>query len=475
MRTRKHRQQHNIRGDGCFKDAAAAGGVAAVPPSSGAAAAVSFAGDFFAGGGAELAAVVASLPGAAVGSDNSPSLLQLPDPVLAIVLEHLSFADRHAVTRSLCRSLRADEQRCRHLDSLIRRVAVAVPGERDAFQSCYLHRATNLLELDLGAHCTDDFLFSLAATSPSGAAAVGVTAENCPLPNLRSISMVSSGGVTDQGLIALSQGGSARSQNLQYVNLTFCHKTTYQGTFCLRDSLTNLKVIRRQPEWVDGRYETPFEDDGLHTYYADGTFEFERSNQSRGFVVEIEQWSNASYNSQYFLRDKLQYSNFEAPPRWPDWAKYCYRPGVSLLRINNDDIDDAGNTGNEKNDVLVAQTLRGIKPPPNYPRPEHVQILRKPKTTCHFDRDGNLLLPDEGGDDHDRGHDGEDHQQQQQRDSRRHFMVSRMRVFPLQTLMPPADVVEQNREFCASMKAHWIATNPTTFQFGESAIHEALS
>ena len=72
--------------------------------------------------------------------------------------------------------------------------------------------------------------------------------------------------------------GEHRSQTLREIDITFCRNTTYNGTFPLRDRLSNLKLIR-QPKWLDGQFHTPFGDSPsysqveVHTYWADGKFQ----------------------------------------------------------------------------------------------------------------------------------------------------------------------------------------------------------
>ena len=162
-----------------------------------------------------------------------------------------------------------------------------------------------------------------------------------------------------------------------------------------------------------------------------------RETQSAGYILQVQPWSDDNPD---FVFTKLQYNNFEPPQNWPPWTRFFYRPGVSLLRISN-------------TDVLVGQCLKGLKPPPSFPKPEHEHLLVEPKTSKWFDRDGSLLA-----DNHDF--------------AQRHFMVSRMRVFPLKTLMPPTQLVKKNRTFCPQLidaERQWVHVD------AEYLLHRALS
>lgn len=358
-------------------------------------------------------------------------LVELPDAMWVAILDHLSLVDVQHVLGSTGRRLRTRWHQS--LCALLQTIRIQSVPEALMFRHVFLPLSlTNLCQLDLGSYGTYEILLQVA---------------NDTLPRLQSISMVGSLGVTDNGLNALS-GSQSFFETLQYIDITFCHNTSYAGTFCLRDNFPNLKVLRRQPEWMDGCFETPFENDGLHTYYADGSFQFERQQQSTGYVMHLDQWYNAN---PYFVFDKLQYSNFEMPGFWPGWARFFYRPGVSLLRLND-------------GEVLVGQTLRGLRPPRDYPRPEHVQLLPEAKSSVFLTRDGQVTATP---------------QEQQPDDNsvenRPHYLISRMRVYPLPTLMPPDALVEKNRAFCQQLFDTWMTEDRTTEAAAEEALHRALN
>ena len=377
-------------------------------------------------------------PSIIMNKDASSRLLQLPDTLLALILEYGTFSERKKVFNT-CQALR---RRFADIQALIFTAKVISTRELCLFQRCFAFSTTNLTELDLSSHCTDEFLHSLAYYGTINGMRIRPTSLLPPtalLPNLQSISMVNSQQVTDEGLESLSKG-AARAQNLRSIDITYCHQTTYAGTFCLRDALSNLQLLRRIPDWMVGSFETPFENDGLHNYYADGTFCFERSVQSKGFVVQVQEWDTDDPD---FCFDKLQYINFEKPPGWPEWMTFCYRPGVSLLRLPD-------------NQVLAGQCVHGLRPSYFYPRRDHAQVVPEPQTTRFFD--GNdVLLP-----------------QDSDEDERRRYLVSRMRVFPLPSLMPPKELVEQNRAFCKKIKEQWNGP-PGSLADAEAFLHDALS
>jgi hypothetical protein len=324
----------------------------------------------------------------------------LPENVVGEILTYL-LLDERIRTLMTCRSL----LRLRpSLDRHVAKLELYHQSHLDIVCKMDLTNMCNVVELSLGKWATNEILFTLGA-------------DGTLLPRLTKVDMLASAQVTDAGLRALSIGGLRR---LKYLDLTFCHKTTYEGTFCLRDAFPEI-IIRRQPVWMDGGFVTPFENDGTHTYWCDGSFLFERDQQSCGWIRTLYTWS-----SQNHVGDKLQYVNFEPPQGWPDWSRYCYRPGVSLLKLENDLQQDGSRH------VLVGQRLHGMRPPEDYPKPEHEGIVPL-HGRRYFDRSGNLLP--------------EEHNIQDQR-----VMISRMMVIPLQSPMPPVEVVQRNRVFCQELE-----------------------
>jgi hypothetical protein len=214
-------------------------------------------------------------------------------------------------------------------------------------------------------------------------------------------------------------------QSLEEIDITFCRRTTYIGTYFVRDGLPKLKLLHRAPKWLCGHFITPFgntsntnnsnnnnnnrvgggepprgegggggsediNENGngeVHTYWVDGSFSFTRDAQSSGFVRDLWSWKknggrgsgNSSgrddgddddddYNDDCrFVGNKMQYNrvNDEEP------MSLAYRPGVSLLRLPPQVVqsgggkDDGTATSSTRTVecVLVVQNLKGLKPP----------------------------------------------------------------------------------------------------------------
>ena len=258
-------------------------------------------------------------------------------------------------------------------------------------------------------------------------------------PNLQSLRIRSCDGVTDVGLDALSRSTSAAS--LRYIDISFCINTSYKGTFCLRDRLPNLEVLRRQPEWLDGQFETPFagavDEVEVHVYYADGSFSFNRQSESNGFVCQLYKWDED------FLGDKLQYNNFSLPEGWPPWAQCCFRPGVCLLQLHTDESPSSRT-------VLVGQYSQGLRPPQNRILMELAKESVPIGESRYFDAITHDILPEA-----------------------RHnsIMISRMRILPLTQLMPPHTLVEACRDTCALVD-RW---DPEFLTIREAYLHQVLS
>lgn len=277
-------------------------------------------------------------------------ILSLPDFQLSEIIDYLSLQDgRHLLIT--CDDLR---QRTPTIESHRYYLAVVLSRQVASLamhQGALMRNLTHLECLTLGSWATDTLVEAIS--------------HHQLLPQLKTLSMVSSKEVTDRGLRSLAARGR---ENLISIDITFCSNTTFQATLYLRRELPNLELIRRQPEWMDGHFETPFENDNRHTYYADGSFLYQRETSSFGFVHSVFLWNDDNPNH---IGDKLQVGNFDPPPMWPELTRYAYRPGVSVLRL-------AG-TSSTSNDspvrtVLVAQNLQGLRPPRDFPRLEHQNL-----------------------------------------------------------------------------------------------------
>lgn len=307
------------------------------------------------------------------------------------------------------------------------------------------------------------------------------------LPNLEALSMVGSRDINSAGILLLGQRAvivandtTTSATHLRHLNITFCPKISYGATLKLRQMLPNPLVIRRQPEWLDGHFETPFAGSGetveIHTYYPDGSFRFTRSQQSAGFVAHLFRWSdrlasvggrgdvglenevpsigNDNDDNDDFLGDKLQYIDFDAN-EWPGWTRFAYRPGVSLRRVPDECV--MGKDGKEEiiRSVLVAQCRRGYRPPSNFPK-QGQQDDMPLNETRYFREDASAIPEYDPSED-----DGSSGQV---------TMVSKMRVRPLSSneLVPPTDLLDRIGAFVEEMASTDIPPN------GEDIINSVL-
>lgn len=363
---------------------------------------------------------------------------ELPEILLEHALSYLCMADRcHllGLTRRLWAFKSEYEKRMQTLKICYDEDRPLVSNYHSNVwpQRMYQNFATSLHTLDLSYFCLDWFLQLIA--------------EQSLFPNLKHVSMQASC-ITDEGLrwLAMHNGSG-----LETIDITFCKQTSYAGTFVLRNRFrSTLRLLRRQPAWLDGKFHTPFNEDSdeaeVHTYYADGSFSFTRDNQSRGFVLRLVEWDESGD----YLADKLQYSNFEPLVGWPTWTTYSYRPGVCLFRLPDNAVEESGEVIRT---VLVGQNLRGLRPP----RIRHLmeqQASMEIGTSSYFvkDEEGTLVRsetrPASGG-----------------------IMISRMRVYPLDSVMPPDDLVEECRLACEVMKD----LGEDVVDSGENYLNEALS
>ena len=313
----------------------------------------------------------------------------------------------------------------------------ASPGPFESFivppERCLtINSFVSLQSMDLGPCATNGYLFILASNDVS-------------LPSLQRISMTRSK-VDDYGLHALSNSSSLAS-TVEEVDITFCRKTTYQGTFCLRRKFVNLKLLRRQPAWMDGKFETPFSSDEteIHTYWPDGSFQFSRDTQSSGFVCDLQNLVGDNEEEEENFRhvcDKLQYHDFEPPGNWPDWTRLHYRPGVALLRLD----DEVGaSTGEVVQSVLVAQYLRGLRPPTqNRGQMEEAKALIPLGESRYFFPTGTMVPSD---------------RLEEAKRTDNLTLISRMRLIPFnpktESLLPPEELVAKNEEICNRIHKHW--------------------
>lgn len=168
-------------------------------------------------------------------------LLQLPDTLLA---EIASFAmadwpQTAAVSRTLCDLIGRLRHTCTaaDVDQLgLRRQHL--PTSLECLLACTLRNLTNLRMLDLNSIPLMDGVLPKIALY-------------CPL--LETLNLRGCEYLTDEGVQSLN-----KLAHIQCLDITFCNLVGYTTVVKLRECCEKLRVIRRQPEWLDGRFETPW-------------------------------------------------------------------------------------------------------------------------------------------------------------------------------------------------------------------------
>lgn len=273
------------------------------------------------------------------------------------------------------------------------------------------------------------------------------------VPNLSWLRCQNSLRLTDEGIGSLAVDLECRL-NLEEIDLTFCRNTTYGVTLRLRRALPGLKLIRRQPSFLDGHFVTPFGGSSIeiHTYYADGAFDFSRREQSRGYVHYFEDKHFHDGNNG-FLKDSLQYCNFDGTDMgWPEFARFLYRPGVAIRQGRP--FHDASCTES----VLVAQHLNGMHAPDTWPPISDAEVPLG--QSIYFD-DAGARLPHGLSMQDAIGHGAES-------------LISRMEVRPLECLMPPSDLVEELEAFEQLREAFEGLLQPHGVEMMQLSLHRVL-
>lgn len=109
-------------------------------------------------------------------------------------------------------------------------------------------------------------------------------------PNLPQLSMLD---LRETAVATRGVNSLKRLQLLTSLDLTFCPLVSYAAVIALREASPRQLLIRRQPAWLDGHYETPWGE--THTYYPCGAFEFMRGTQAKGWVAQIRQHGGARH------------------------------------------------------------------------------------------------------------------------------------------------------------------------------------
>ena len=186
---------------------------------------------------------------------------------------------------------------------------------------------------------------------------LAVLAEELPL--LEELELPSQTQLTNKGIrrAALFFADSLRS-----IDITCCNLIGYGAVEHLRQTCHRLETIRRLPAWMVGWALTP--DGERHTYYADGSFSFDRDEESRGWVAQLRLMEEGC------VETRLVYIDIDATGP----ASHNGRVGV-LVRPEGGREDAAAATAVVAGaatpstlEALVLQSLRVPEPPYVWPR-----------------------------------------------------------------------------------------------------------
>ena len=222
---------------------------------------------------------------------------------------------------------------------------------------------------------------------------------------------------------------TTRCRTLRYIDITECSCISFYATILLREQLHHPElIIRRIPKWMEGHYDTMYPNDGIHTYYADGTFLYDRSSSNCGYVCDLWKWPTQQPISSFTTSnpttgnpsqhsclnddfatygDCLRFINVSTPQylRWQKLFTDLFYPGVTLSPFYSEETVDDSFTDDEvptiriKNindgSVIVVQNVDGIVlPTQSYRCPifrnAAISILQLGKSV-YRDADGNLL------------------------------------------------------------------------------------
>ncbi len=169
--------------------------------------------------------------------------------------------------------------------------------------------------------------------------------------------------VTTRGLRCLHS-----LQHLAELDITFCPIVSYTAVLDLRRHCPNLRLIRRQPKWLDGHFETPWGE--IHSYYPCGAFSFSREVESKGWVAQLK-------NRGEYLEDRLIFVDQQ---HWQLRIGCNGYMGVLLKQLQSGH--------GEQRRVLVLQNLYGYEPPRTWPP---LRLLPDPGCTLNDDAAGVMV------------------------------------------------------------------------------------
>lgn len=357
-------------------------------------------------------------------------LLKIPTQLLSEIVEYCSLTDGRRLFHT-CRSLMC--QYSSILEYQRRLIRVDPTNTRPGpFDYRYLGKALNsdlrillypplwrnyesVVTLDLGKLVTNEVIQSLHAR----------------MPLLRDLLLVGSCGVSS--ILSLGRNSYWR-RHLRLLDITLCNSVHYRQTLFLRDVLHADLVIRRQPKWMDGNYVTPFKNDGIHTYWADGSFSFQRSDKNCGYVRDL--WLEDSSTHRYGKTFQFTYVHRYLPTVSVQPTLPQLDMSSASTEASEASVATGASTKKMVRTVLVTQCFDGSHPPSDFPKPEQGQHFPIGVTQYFRREEDGLPVFEESA----------THHQEARAD---HVIVTRMEVTPLVQDMPPHLVVNQIDKFCA--------------------------
>lgn len=203
---------------------------------------------------------------------------------------------------------------------------------------------------DHTSHITDEHLFVLSEQ----------------LPCLEVLDLRNQPQVTNRGVRQLASSSSSLAATLVEVDLTACPLVGYSIVQQLHARCPRLRLVRRLPAWLVGWTTTC--NGEKHTYYADGSFEFTRDTEARGWVAQCrvdEQTGD--------VETRLIYID-DPEGLWGPQA-HNGRVGVLIRRVHphaDKNFDEHALPSRpleptDSEEALVVQSLRVPEPPPAFP------------------------------------------------------------------------------------------------------------
>ena len=169
--------------------------------------------------------------------------------------------------------------------------------------------------------------------------------------------------VTSRGLRSLWS-----MQSLRELDITFCPIVSYGAVLDLRQQCPDLRLIRRQPRWLDGHFETPWGE--IRTHYPCGAFSFSSVAESVGWTAQLVHRGDYLEDRRIFVdideesfeqRLMLISGRYAIPRSFRQRTAEQYNGRVGVL------LQDLGGLSADERHVLVVESLF----PRFFPEPPH--------------------------------------------------------------------------------------------------------